>query len=277
VWEQLTARDAGQFRTDAGLFTFTTHYSMAEVKQILATHDHEATQTEGEGVWKLISFVPATVLSAIEMPIRRVWRFSQGLLLSLAAGVSWFYTRSRVLRAEYQSRIEYLAKYDSLTGAYNHHYFEQTIADEEARARRYKHPISFLMIDITRFKQINDTFGHQVGDEVLEEVSAILKSKVRETDVVVRYGGDEFLIMFPQTPGEAGAARERILSVLGELNTNNSKFGFPIILALGSAHWDSTSSETIEDALSHADKRMYEHKLSQHKKLDGINSSGHAN
>jgi len=273
AWEQLTARDAGQFRTDAGLFTFTTHYPMTEVKQTLATHSHEATQTEGEDVWKLISFVPANVLSAIETPIRRVWRSVQGLLVILAAGVSWFYARFRVLRAEYRNRIKYLAKYDSLTGACNRHYFEQTIADEEARARRYKHPISFLMIDITRFKQINDTYGHQVGDEVLEEVSAILQNQVRKTDVVVRFGGDEFLIMFPETPGEADAARERILVAIDALNADVAKFNFPVILAMGSAHWDSASGETVEDALSHADEHMYEHKLSQHKKLDGVNSS----
>ncbi len=268
AWEQLTANAEGQFRLDSGLFTFTTILPMAEAMQTPVFADHEFADQEDKDVWKLISFVPASVLSAIETPIRRLWRLTQGFLVVLTAGISWFYARFRVLRAEYRSHVEFLAKYDSLTRACNRHYFERTIADEEARARRYKHPISFLMIDITRFKQINDTYGHKVGDEVLVEVTAILKASVRETDVVVRYGGDEFLIMFPETPGEADAARSRILEAIEALNASGTKFGFPVTLALGSAHWDPAAGVTIEDVLSYADERMYEHKQSQHETFD---------
>ena len=264
AWEQLTANAEGQFRLDSGLFTFITLHPMDEGLRASAFDEHEFADQEDKDVWKLISFVPASVLSAIETSIRRLWRLTQGFLIVLAAGISWFYARFRVLRAEYRSHIEFLAKYDSLTRACNRHYFERTIADEEARARRYKHPISFLMIDITRFKQINDSYGHKVGDEVLVEVTAILSANVRETDVVVRYGGDEFLIMFPETPGEADAARHRILGAIDEMNASGTKFDFPVILALGSAHWDPAAGVTIEDALSYADERMYEHKRTQH-------------
>jgi len=264
TWEQLTAAEEGQFRTDSGLFTFTTVYPMDEVTQTGAFSDHEFADQEDEDIWKLISFIPASVLSAIETPIRRLWRIAQGLLMVFAVGISWFYARFRVLRAEYRDRVEYLAKYDSLTGTCNRHYFEQSIANEQARAVRYKHSISFLMVDITRFKQINDIYGHKVGDEVLEVVAAILKANVRETDVVVRYGGDEFLIMFPETLGEADAARHRILSAIEGLNSDTSKFDFPVVLALGSAHWDPAVGVTIEDVLSYADERMYEHKRTQH-------------
>ena len=173
-----------------------------------------------------------------------------------------------MVRAEYRSRIEFLAKYDSLTGAYNRHYFEGSLSDEEARARRYRHPISFLMTDITRFKQINDTHGHQVGDEVLIEVAAILKASVRETDFVIRYGGDEFLIMFPETPGEADVARQRILEAIDKFNADGERFSFPVILSLGSAQWNPSSGETTGDTLACADEQMYEHKQSQHDSLD---------
>lgn len=264
TWGQLTAVAEGRFRTNVGLFTFTTIHPMDEAAQTDTSPDHEMADQEDEEIWKLISFVPAGVLSAVETPLRRLWRITQGLVILLSAGISWFYARFRVLRAEYRSRIEYLAKHDSLTGTCNRHYFEESITNEEMRARRYKHPISFLMVDITRFKQINDTYGHKVGDEVLQEVAAILKANVREVDAVVRYGGDEFLIMFPETPGEADAARRRILAAIDELNTTGAKFGFPVILALGSAHWDPGAGMTIEDVLSYADERMYEHKRTQH-------------
>ncbi|MFC2108730.1 diguanylate cyclase [Candidatus Bipolaricaulota bacterium] len=268
AWEQMASAHEGQFRTDDGLFTFITVHPVEEVTRSTSIAMIEGEHEYLEGIWKLISFVPASVLSAIEKPIWGLWRITQGLLMILAVGTSWFYARLRVLRAEYRRRIEYLAKYDSLTGACNRHYFEASIADEEARARRYRHPISFLMIDITRFKHINDTYGHKVGDEVLVEVTAILRSNVREVDVVVRYGGDEFVIMFPETPGEADVARRRILGAINELNASGAKFEFPIVLAVGSAHWEPASGETIEDALSHADEQMYEHKQSQHEGLD---------
>lgn len=264
AWEQMSAVHDGQFRTVDGLFTFTTIHPVAEIIQGHSITMGENAHDEFNDVWKLISFVPASVLSAIETPIRRLWGIAHGILMIVAAGISWFYARFRVRRAEYQERIEFLAKYDSLTGACNRHYFEQSIADEEARARRYRHSISFLMIDITRFKQINDTHGHHIGDEVLKEVSAILKNSVRETDVVVRYGGDEFLIMFPETASEAEAARARILHAMTGLNADTSRFGFPVLLALGSSHWDPAAGVTIEDVLSYADERMYEHKRTQY-------------
>lgn len=269
AWEQMASTRRGGFRTADGLFTFITIHPIDEITQSTLIDTSEIEHDNLEGVWKLISFVPASVLATLEAPIRQLWRIVQGLLVALAAGGSWIYARFRVLRAEHRAQIEFLAKYDSLTGACNRHYFEQSIADEEARARRYRHSISFLMIDITRFKQINDTHGHHIGDEVLKEVSGILKDNVRGTDVVVRYGGDEFLVMFPETPGEVDAAKERILGAIADMNADMSKFDFSVILAMGSAQWDSTSGETIEDALSHADELMYEHKQSQHKTLDG--------
>jgi len=268
AWEQMASAHEGQFRTADGLFTFVTIHPVEAVTQSTLIDVRDLEHKNLEGIWKLISFVPDSVLSAVETPIRRLWGIAHGLLMLFAAGISWFYARFRVLRAEHRAQIEFLAKYDSLTGACNRHYFEQSIANEEARARRYKHSISFLMIDITRFKQVNDTYGHKVGDAVLEEVSALLKGSVRQTDVVVRYGGDEFLIMFPENPGEADAARDRILQALKKLNADKSRFDFPVILALGSAHWEPASGETIEDALLHADESMYEHKLSQHNELD---------
>ena len=269
AWDHLSAVDDGQFQLNSGLFTFATIHPMDEITRTSLSSDHVFSDQEGEDIWKLISFIPASVLSAIETPIRRLWRIAQGLLMVVSVGISWFYARFRVLRAEYRTRVEYLAKYDSLTGTCNRHYFEQSIANEQARAGRYKHPISFLMIDITRFKRINDKYGHKVGDQVLEEIAAILKASVRETDVVVRYGGDEFLIMFPETPGEADAARQRILSAIEGLNSDASKFDFPVILALGSAQWDPAAGLTLDDVLSYADERMYEHKQSQHETLDG--------
>lgn len=95
-----------------------------------------------------------------------------------------------------------LAITDGLTDLYNTRYFYKTLDLEIARTNRYGNPFSLMLFDIDNFKQLNDTYGHQAGDEVLQELAKILKSSSRETDTVVRYGGEEFIIILPNTPEE---------------------------------------------------------------------------
>lgn len=267
AWGPMRYAQHGNFRTADGLFVFTTLDPIEEAASATFTPE-PSTEPETEPYrWKLIAHVPETRVREVTAPIRRTWGIIHGVLALITAAASLFAARLLTTRAEARRKVEFLAKYDALTGACNRHFFEQTIGDEVARARRYRHPISFLMIDVTRFKAINDTYGHKVGDEVLMAVAAALKASVREADVVIRYGGDEFLLMFPETPGEADVARDRVLAAVDALN-GSSRFDFDVILALGSARWNSDSGETIEHALACADERMYEHKESQHDVLD---------
>lgn len=97
-----------------------------------------------------------------------------------------------------------LAYRDSLTGLYNHRYFQKLLEAELARAGRYDNPVSLLMVDIDFFKKVNDLYGHLVGDDVLAEVSSVLVRLVRSCDVVARYGGEEFAVVLPET-GTGGA------------------------------------------------------------------------
>jgi diguanylate cyclase (GGDEF)-like protein len=267
VWERMRNETSGRVRTDDGLFTFTTIDPAPKEASSDAASATSADPADEPYRWKLIVHVPAAVLGAIATPVRRMWGVIHGALALMTASVSFLLARHQAARVEYRRRIEFLAKYDSLTGACNRHFFDRTISDEAARAARYRHPISFLMVDVTRFKSINDTHGHKIGDEVLREVADILRTSVREADVVVRYGGDEFLVMFPETAVEADAARDRILGAVERLNATE-RFPFSIVLALGSAHWDPDSQQAIEEVLGVADERMYEHKQAQHQQID---------
>ena len=102
------------------------------------------------------------------------------------------------------------ARTDPLTGAYNRRFLEEFLNREMARSRRSRQPLSVLMLDLDGFKAFNDEHGHLAGDEVLAAVAQSLRSAVRTSDVVARYGGDEFVVVLPNTPGEAArrVARE---------------------------------------------------------------------
>jgi diguanylate cyclase (GGDEF)-like protein len=91
---------------------------------------------------------------------------------------------------------------DELTGCYNHRYFHDVLSSELSRTTRYKRPLSIAMFDIDHFKKFNDTYGHPFGDKVLKEIGGILMKSVRGSDTVFRYGGEEFVIILPETKKE---------------------------------------------------------------------------
>ena len=165
-------------------------------------------------------------------------------------------------RKEAERKLYLLARHDSLTGAYNRHTLRELLVQEEERARRYGHPVGLIMVDVNRFKEINDRFGHQMGDRILQSVAGLLMDEVRTTDFVVRYGGDEFLIVLPETNGETETVRARIQKAVSRRNQTNEMVDFPVTLAVGTAHWDPQTGRTIEELLGEADARMYEDKRS---------------
>ena len=109
---------------------------------------------------------------------------------------------SAIQNANYIQRVKQLAYLDGLTGIFNRRYFETRITEEIERARRYGNNMAAMIIDVDRFKSLNDDFGHLLGDEVLRQVSSLLAQQIRKTDVVCRYGGEEFVILLPQTTAE---------------------------------------------------------------------------
>ncbi|KPL17650.1 MAG: hypothetical protein AMJ92_11480 [candidate division Zixibacteria bacterium SM23_81] len=177
-------------------------------------------------------------------------------LLELLLG----HTAEAVRRIRLRNELREQATRDPLTGAYNRRHFREMIERERARSKRYRHPIGFLMIDIDGFKQINDTNGHQTGDRVLQEVAEFLQSQVRAVEMVVRYGGDEFLIVMPERGREIAVVKQRIKKAVARWNEANEIFDFPVTLSIGGSYWSPRGSESLEEVLAKADGRMYEEK-----------------
>jgi diguanylate cyclase (GGDEF)-like protein len=156
-----------------------------------------------------------------------------------------------VVRKETEDRLRFMSTHDSLTGIYNRAFFEE----EMARLRRGRQAIiSVVMADVDGLKEINDNYGHDVGDELLQRAASVLMNAFRAEDVVARIGGDEFAVLLPGT--EAKAAREAVKRIERSLSTENIAHGGPTLsLSLGAA--TSRFGSSLIDAFREADREMY--------------------
>jgi len=177
------------------------------------------------------------------------------------------YTEESFNRITLEKELNHKAIHDPLTGLYNRHYLGTTIIREVNQAKRYEHPIGFLLLDVNNLKHINDIFGHKTGDKLLVDVAQLMMNQVRKVDTVVRYGGDEFLIMLPETGEMVEVLRERIISSKDEWNVKHEKIGYKMEFAIGVSYWQNDGKEDIEDAIDRADKDMYENKLEMKLKI----------
>jgi len=168
--------------------------------------------------------------------------------------------REELRRVRLEEELRQQVIHDPLTGLYNRRYFSETLVNEVERCERYGHNLAFIMIDVDRFKEVNDTYSHQTGDKILQEVAALLQENVRDADTVVRYGGDEFLVMMPETNGDSNSTIDRLKSKLDKWNEESDILDFPLTLAMGTSHWNPDQGRSVESALNEADHNMYEEK-----------------
>jgi diguanylate cyclase (GGDEF)-like protein len=153
--------------------------------------------------------------------------------------------------------VQKMAVTDSLTGLLNRRHFFELAEHELRRAKRYARPLSIIMLDVDHFKQINDTYGHAVGDRVLHEVAQVCLSETRSVDVLGRYGGEEFTIMLPEC--EARAAREvaeRLRQRIAGLSVDTAEGSVHVTASLGVASLTDPSM-TLDALLSAADAALY--------------------
>jgi diguanylate cyclase (GGDEF)-like protein len=155
-------------------------------------------------------------------------------------------------------RYRELSATDPLTGLYNKRTFASRLVEEMARAARYKSRLSLVFCDIDHFKRINDSFGHAVGDLVLQQVAAILSgSRLRKSDIVARYGGEEFVAILPETGAEGAAvAAENLRSAVAERRFAVEGYEVRITASFGVAEYSQAMTQP-EDLIRNADTALY--------------------
>jgi diguanylate cyclase (GGDEF)-like protein/PAS domain S-box-containing protein len=165
-------------------------------------------------------------------------------------------------RKRFEAHLEHLADHDPLTGLFNRRRFERELSREISAAGRYGGGGAVLIIDIDNFKVINDTLGHNAGDEVMTEVAHLLRERLRDTDVVARLGGDEFGVLLPRAaPGDAeGLAHGLLDTVRGERIAVGGKRPTRLTTSIGMAFFGADGKTTPEDLLIDADVAMYDAK-----------------
>ena len=202
------------------------------------------------------------VIGVLNLESKKVGAFSREdirNLTPLAAGVGLMLASMQI-----KQLLREQALLDGLTGAHNRHAMGGIVAEELERARRHGHDVSFVMLDIDEFKSINDRLGHAEGDRVLEALVAVLRKSLRTIDKVIRYGGDEFLLVLPET-----SQRETELT----LERLRASIETQVLTAMGAVHC-SAGIATLqgdpkeEDLVQLADKRMYQAKIRYRAQLE---------
>jgi len=160
--------------------------------------------------------------------------------------------RHELLQAQ-AAKLEELATTDALTGAYNRRKFNELILAEIERVRRYGHPLSLFILDIDHFKRINDTRGHETGDEVLVVLAGLIRAGIRATDSLARWGGEEFVVLSPEvTVEEAMGLAERLRAAAG---THEYSFVGKVTASIGVAQ--HRAGETADELFARADEALY--------------------
>lgn len=160
------------------------------------------------------------------------------------------------------ARLQELVSRDGLTGLYNHRYFQEVMDRELNRAERYGHSFSLILFDIDHFKKVNDSFGHQSGDQVLKLLSALATRVMRSSDVVARYGGEEFAVVLPETAETGvGVFAERLRRGVEQLQIVVDGLTIAVTISLGATTYHCGVHRHDKSALIEAaDQALYQSK-----------------
>lgn len=221
-------------------------------------------------------------LSAEQFSTMQLITFTVPVLSSVVSVMIWQqYVKATLLKRQLSAsnaELMYLAQHDVLTGLHNRRYFMQEAMAELARAARAQLPTSMLIVDIDFFKKINDEYGHPVGDAVLQQVAQLLTTGVRATDVVARLGGEEFVVLMPNTTRiGALALGEKLRASLDQHSLQLKRHVLHVTLSVGVSEFAAGEAGPFEDLYGAADKALYAAKANGRNRVEFGDAAVHTN
>ncbi len=294
AWDKIQAGDAGQFEDSDGLWTYATVYPLAEgTKTSSGSFDFfspsRSVLETSKYYWKVVRFIPSAVYRGIPKKTSNRLLALSSLILVLFVIGSWLlaisWTRQRITQIELfeaNSNLEHKiskrtkelneakllaennARQDPLTGLNNRRGFKEIADKIHDFTHRYGHPYSVILLDIDFFKKVNDTYGHQMGDEALKVLANTILATIRTSDIAARFGGEEFVVVLPETTSKEAkgplreatklADRLRIAASEVELPYKGDIITFTISCGV-STH--DEKDESLEKVIEKADKALY--------------------
>ncbi|MFH0959427.1 MAG: GGDEF domain-containing protein, partial [Pseudomonadota bacterium] len=241
-----------------GVFTLLNHFVVGIIVWLARGENFKVS-----GIFDPFPLVMDLTLLTFGAMLNMVWNASPFAIILFLFPLYLIYSTLRIPALERKTEI------DQKTGLFNHHYFMQHLTKELDRSNRFDRPLSIIMLDLDLLRNINNTYGHLAGDEVLIAIARILKQSVREYDVVARFGGEEFIIMLPETTVQQSFDRAEIIRRTiedTEFAVTTSVTPIKVTISLGLAERESFV-QTPEEIIHNADTALY------HSKLSGRNKS----
>jgi diguanylate cyclase (GGDEF)-like protein/PAS domain S-box-containing protein len=199
-------------------------------------------------------------IRAVRKDGRTIWLVTHGYKMEHEGSEAVAYHLFDITdRVETEALLKEKALRDPLTGLFNRSYFEDAIQTELRRSKRYRRPLTLMMADLAGFKLVNDQLGHQEGDRILSGVAGIICTQLRDSDWVVRYGGDEFLFVLPETGQGVEALEDRLSRAVTGWGKGNAA-NVNIAVDLGWATWTPDRERTISELICEADAMLYRKK-----------------
>ena len=208
---------------------------------VVALEPSRVLVTNAAHLWELMAVEPALALNLMHILAERIRRNNVAVLESYRQ----------------QAHLRTISTVDPLTGLHNRRWLNDMFVRAIDRCTRARAPVCFAMVDIDRFKSVNDSYGHQAGDRVLAQVGRTMQRQLRPSDLLARYGGEEFAVLLPETAlAEALAALERLRLAIGQCQTSVAQRAtIRVSVSIGIAQWQEGWS--LDDLLQAADQALY--------------------
>lgn len=247
AWSEMQKRESGKIVVDKAWLFFK------RVRPVSSDINFAADRN-----WYLITQMP---YSAIQKELQHLdlgLQIGNVLLLPVFVILAWMLGNSQVKTKYYKIELEKQARIDPLTGLYNRRHINELLIYNTDLATRQKGDLSLVYIDLNDLKEYNDTYGHDMGDIMIQSAAKAMTDNVRKTDIVARMGGDEFMIILPDCSlDQLNTIMERISATFGKAGQKH--LNKPWTMSWGSSKWNS-QGDTIADFINRADEEMYANK-----------------